>query len=258
MFSDAVIDDMNRLARFLSLDRTSGNGPTGEPTLLILLGNAILPTAEAAFQALQQGRVSRLLIAGGIGHSTELLYHAVQQHPRYQHIATAGRSEADVLGDIGVQFFGLLPEQMLLETGSTNCGDNAVQARRVLGQAGDVHTHILLTQDPLMQLRTDASFRHVWRDRPDITFTSWPVFTPQLERSGDGLRFAGFDNQHLWSLPRFASLLLGEIPRLRNAPGRYGPRGAGFIAKVEIPAEIEEIYTRLRPVLEADYGDRSF
>lgn len=258
MFSDAVIDDMNRLARFLSLDQTSGKGPSGQPTLLILLGNAILPTAEAAFQALMQGRVSRLLIAGGIGHSTELLYHAVQQHPRYQHIATAGRSEADVLGDIGVQCFDLLPEQMLLETGSTNCGDNAVQARRVLGQAGDVSAHILLTQDPLMQLRTDASFRHVWRDRPDITFTSWPVLIPQLERDGDGLRFAGCDNQSLWSLPRFASLLLGEIPRLRNAPGGYGPRGAGFIASVEIPAEIEETYARLLPVLEAGYGDRSF
>ncbi|WP_426785028.1 hypothetical protein ACP3TB_12950 [Rahnella variigena] len=59
-------------------------------------------------------------------------------------------------------------------------------------------------------------------------------------------------------MPRFVSLLLGEIPRLRNAPGGYGPRGAGFIAKVDIPAEIEEIYARLKPVLEADYGDRSF
>lgn len=258
MFSDAVINDINRLARFLSFDQTGGKGPAGTPSLLILLGNAILPTAEAAFEALAQGRVSRLLIAGGVGHSTQLLCQTVQAHPRYRHISTAGRSEADILNDIGVQCFGLSEDQILLESASTNCGDNAVQARRVLEAAGDTHTRITLTQDPLMQRRTDASFRHVWRDRPDITFTSWPTLIPQLERAGDGLRFAGGHQQGMWSLPRFASLLLGEIPRLRNAPGGYGPRGAGFIAEVDIPAEIEETYARLRPVLEADYGDRSF
>lgn len=258
MFSDSVIADINRLARFLSFDQTTGAGLSGTPSLLILLGNAILPTAEAAFQVLAQGKISHMLIAGGVGHSTDLLYHAVQAHPRYRHIATAGRSEAEVLNDIGVQCFGLAAEQILLETASTNCGDNALQARRVLDAAGDHPAHIILTQDPLMQRRTDASFRHVWRDRPDVTFLNWPVRVPQLERHDDGLRFAGVDNQSLWSLPRFMSLLLGEIPRLRNAPGGYGPQGAGFIAEVDIPAEIEATYARLRPALEAGYGDRSF
>ncbi|MBU9854293.1 YdcF family protein [Rahnella bonaserana] len=258
MFSDDVIEDMNRLAHFLAFDQTSGKGPEGEPSLMILLGNAILPTAEAAFQALAQGRISRLLIAGGIGHSTELLYQAVQTQMRYRHIPTSGRSEAEVLNDIGVQCCAAPQKKILLETASANCGDNALQARRVLDLAGDRSTHITLVQDPLMQLRTDASFRHVWRDRPDVTFLNWPVLVPQLEREGDGLRFAGEGHHSLWSLPRFVSLLLGEIPRLRNAPGGYGPRGAGFIAEVDIPAEIEEIYARLKPVLEADYGDRSF
>jgi len=163
-----------------------------------------------------------------------------------------------VLNDIGVQCCAAPRKQILLETASTNCGDNALQARRVLDLAGDRSTHITLGQDPLMQLRTDASFRHVWRDRPEVTFVNWPVLVPQLERDGSGLRFAGEGHHSLWSLPRFVSLLLGEIPRLRNAPGGYGPRGAGFIAEVDIPAEIEEIYARLKPVLEADYGDRSF
>ncbi|CAM3828166.1 YdcF family protein [Rahnella bruchi] len=258
MFTESVINDMNRLAYFLAFDQTSGKGPMGEPSLMILLGNAILPTAEAAFQAVVQGSVSRLLIAGGIGHSTDLLYQAVQTHPRYRHIHTSGRSEAEVLNDIAVQCCAVPQKQILLETGSTNCGDNALQARRVLDLVDDNYTHITLVQDPLMQLRTDASFRHVWRDRPEVIFLNWPVLVPQLEREGKGLRFAGEGNHSLWSLPRFVSLLLGEIPRLRNAPGGYGPRGAGFIAEVQIPAEIEEIYARLRPVLEADYGDRSF
>lgn len=258
MFTESVINDMNRLSHFLAFDQTSGKGPEGEPSLLILLGNAILPTAEAAFQALAQGRISRLLIAGGIGHSTELLYQAVQTHPRYRHIHTSGRSEAEVLNDIGVQCCAAPQKQILLETASTNCGDNALQARRVLDLVDENYSHITLVQDPLMQLRTDASFRHVWLDRPEVTFLNWPVLVPQLEREDEGLRFAGEGHHSLWTLPRFVSLLLGEIPRLRNAPGGYGPRGAGFIAEVEIPAEIEEIYARLRPVLEAGYGDRSF
>ena len=190
MFSDDVIQDMNRLACFLSFDQTNGRGITGKPSLLILLGNAILPTAEAVFQALAQGKVSQLLIAGGVGHSTDLLYQAVQAHPRYQHIATAGRSEAEILNDIGVQCFGISPEQILLETASTNCGDNALQARRVLDVAGDTHVHITLPQDPTLQFPTYPTFRSAWHERPDVTFVNRPASVPQLAREGEGTRFA--------------------------------------------------------------------
>src|SRR5471032_2443766 len=128
-FSDSQLADINQLAEFLALDQTGGATPNqmarSEPQLLILLGNAILPVAERAFAALADGAVEKILIAGGIGHSTDLLYQAVKNHPTYRVIATDGRSEAEILHDIAVAFFAVNPQQLLLETASTNCGDNA-------------------------------------------------------------------------------------------------------------------------------------
>uniref|UniRef100_A0A383VEQ5 Uncharacterized protein n=1 Tax=Tetradesmus obliquus TaxID=3088 RepID=A0A383VEQ5_TETOB len=53
------------------------------------------------------------------------------------------------------------------------------------------------------------------------------------------------DAQGLWGVERFLSLLLGEIPRLRDAPGGYGPRGSGFIDAVDIPQEVEAAWAWL-------------
>ncbi|MES4614605.1 MAG: YdcF family protein [Ewingella sp.] len=254
--------DINALAQFLAFDQTEGASPSElarfHAPLLILLGNAILPVAEGAFAALASGAVSKILIAGGIGHSTELLYQAVKNHPRYASIATKGRSEAEILQDIAINFFAIEPAKLLLETLSTNCGDNATQARRVLDLAGDGSSRIILTQDPLMQRRTDASFRKVWQDRPEVEFINWPTFVPQLDKLAEELQHAGETQHSLWSWPRFASLLLGEIPRLRNDPQGYGPRGKDFIAAVDISPELEEAYARLLPLLGESHGDRSF
>jgi hypothetical protein len=38
---------------------------------------------------------------------------------------------------------------------------------------------------------------------------------------------------------------MGEIPRLRNDEHGYGPRGAGYIAAVDIPLPVEAAYQRL-------------
>lgn len=48
--------------------------------------------------------------------------------------------------------------------------------------------------------------------------------------------------QGVWDVRRFISLLLGEIPRLRDDATGYGPQGKGFIDHVDIPAEVEEAH----------------
>ncbi|MBW7984580.1 YdcF family protein [Enterobacillus tribolii] len=262
-FSPRQISDINALAAFLACDQTGGSRPErlasqwheDAPGLAILLGNAVLETAERLFLAMENGLTCRLLIAGGIGHSTPLLYQAVAAHPQYHCIAVQGRPEADILRDIAVNFWRIAPQRILIENVSTNCGDNAIQAARVLrGQALTAH-HILLVQDPLMQRRSDASFRQVWRDFPAVRFTNWPTFVPRIDDGGNG--WADPALHGLWSWPRFISLLLGEIPRLRDAPGGYGPRGAGFIAHVDIPDAVEQAYRRLNADFGQAFGDRA-
>ncbi len=262
MFSVTQAADINLLASFLSFDQTRNASPqqlagNGKADLLILLGNAVLITAERAFQA-AAGVAPTMLIAGGVGHATGLLRQAVKQHHLYHGVATAGRSEAEILRDIATGFFGLDGEHILLENQSANCGDNALRARQVLDAAGERPRTVILTQDPLMQRRTDASFRLVWQDSPDVRFINWPTLVPRVAANGGDVALAWGDRETAasWPLPRFISLLLGEIPRLRDAPGGYGPAGAGFIAHVDIPPRIEAAYARLGPVLAAQYGDR--
>ncbi|WP_413726690.1 YdcF family protein [Sodalis sp. RH16] len=261
MFSAAQAADVNLLASFLSCDQTLDATPQrlagrGKADLLVLLGNAVLITAERVFQAACAGVAPKILIAGGVGHATELLYRAVRQHPLYHDIATAGRSEAEILRDIGRRFFGLADDRILLETQSANCGDNALRARQVLTAAGEQPHTVILTQDPLMQRRTDASFRKVWQDSPDVRFINWPTLIPRFEVNAGQVAWGNRECAESWPLPRFVSLLLGEIPRLRDAPGGYGPAGAGFIAHVDIPPHVEAAYARLAPALRTEFGDR--
>ena len=49
-----------------------------------------------------------------------------------------------------------------------------------------------------------------------------------------------------WTLDRFRDLALGEISRLTDDAHGYGPRGAGFIAHVDIPADVVAATARLR------------
>lgn len=49
--------------------------------------------------------------------------------------------------------------------------------------------------------------------------------------------------QGVWDVERYLSLLLGEIPRLRD--DGYGPAGKNFIDHVDIPASAEAAWDRL-------------
>ena len=117
-------------------------------------------------------------------------------------------------------------DDVLLETASTNCGNNVTRARDLAVRHDlDVHT-VALVQDPTMQRRMDAVFRLVW---PDAVAINCPA--P--------------DGRDIWPRDRWSSLVMGEVPRLRDDSEGYGPRGRGFLAHVDVPAEVEIAYTNL-------------
>lgn len=63
----------------------------------------------------------------------------------------------------------------------------------------------------------------------------------QEERVGKSLS----QRQGVWEVDRYLSLLLGEIPRLRDDGSGYGPKGKNFIDHVDIPSEVERAWARL-------------
>lgn len=240
-WTDADIAMLNRVAAYLALDTFSPTPAYGADTLVVLAGNAVLATADGAF-ALARARHLPLLISGGIGHATPYLMDAIAAHPAYRAVAGRDRAEADALGRIASDFWQIPQDRILIENTSTNCGENADFSLRRLAESGLAPRRIVLIQDPLMQRRSDASFRRAGRGR-DIDIVNWPVLSPRLMRSATGPAYT--EGSAPWPIERFVSLILGEIPRLRDDATGYGPRGRGFIAHVDIPPAVEEAHAFL-------------
>lgn len=240
------ITAINTVARFLALNDLGEHDKHKPATfdLVILAGNALLWTLEGAVKKARTTGVP-LLISGGIGHSTHLLAAAVDAHPVYRKALASQTSEARLLGDIAAMFLGLDQSRLLLEDTSTNCGENGHFSRRLLEEGRLTPASILLVQDPLMQRRTDASFRQAWVDKSCPTFINWPVQVPRIGYRNDKIDYLQSPNSRKWTPERFMSLLTGEIQRLTDDENGYGPRGKGFLPHVEIPDEVEAAWRHI-------------
>ncbi|KMK09181.1 hypothetical protein ABW07_07890 [Pluralibacter gergoviae] len=240
--TDTTLRAANRLGQWLA--QRDPDSDLSEAGLVILAGNAVIPTIDAACRLAADGR--ELLISGGIGHSTTYLYDAVARHPRYCAIDTAGRPEAAILADIAHRFWGVPRSRILVEDRSTNCGENARFSLALMAERGLSPGAAAVVQDPTMQRRTIATFSRAQRESGVPTrWLSHPGFAPELLRSGESVPFAP-PGDGAWSVERYLSLLLGELPRLRDDAGGYGPRGRDFIVHVEIPEEIDMAWRSLR------------
>lgn len=260
-----TIADINLLSEFLSdlqPDRT-----TKTPVdFIVICASAVLHTAEVLFKTLQESwpLTKALVLCGGIGHSTELLYESVRAHPKFSRIAdeVQGLPEAKVLERILDEFYDRSQItkqgcQILIESQSTNCGQNASFSRKVLDEAGfRAPANCIIIQDPTMMLRTRASFEKAYEDvLPPVFVLSCPVFVPQVRLSPSGeleycdhpsSRGESVPSSQLWSQTRFLDLIMGEIPRLRDDQNGYGPRGRDFIPHVDVPSPVEAAWSRLQ------------
>ncbi|WP_025885358.1 YdcF family protein [Asaia prunellae] len=223
----------DRIAAFLAL--TSVDDAPNRIDLICLAGNGVLACVDHAAR-LARHHGCLLLITGGVGHSTAPLMAALATRLNCALSTLAGLSEAELVARLIIADALVAPDQIILETRSTNTGENAAFTRDTLDERGLTPHNVVLIQDPLLQRRTEATFRHVWRDTQTRFFSS-PPFVPRL---GDT------QTTEAWADERYLSLLLGEIPRLRDDAQGYGPKGQGFIGHVEIPDFIGADYAILK------------
>ncbi|WP_160688080.1 YdcF family protein [Clostridium sp. C2-6-12] len=213
--------------------------------ILVLLGNSITHTIKCASYAYENNLCDRILINGGIGHSTEILRHQVRKDERYNYIQVDNRAEADIFFDIITKIYKVPENKIIVENQSTNCGDNALKAVKLLSELQISYNSLLLIQDPTMQLRTHASFKkHIKNEK--VKIINYAPFIPEVD---DDLKLINRDVEGIWEEKRFLELIMGEIPRLKDDVNGYGPCGKNFIAHVEVPSEIEEYYNRLKVLI---------
>ena len=241
---ESVLAAANRLGGWLAQNDFSADPGHQDTQLIVMAGNAVIPTIDAACR-LASTSGGLLLISGGIGHSTNFLYQAVAQHSRYGVLSVEGQPEAQLLAEIAHRFWHIPRERIVVEEQSTNCGENAWFTRRKLEEKGIYVQRATVVQDPTMQRRTMATFARVWQDVADApNWLSYPGYSPVLVNSDNGI---GWEHpvEGLWPVERYLSLMMGELPRLRDDAQGYGPRGKDFIAHVDIPNEIEVAWQRL-------------
>ena len=242
LLNDNTLRAANRIGQWLAC--RDPDAALSEAELVILAGNAVIPTIDAACRLAAEGR--ELLISGGIGHSTTYLYDAVARHPRYCAIDTPGRAEAAILADIAQRFWGVPRSRILIEDRSSNCGENARFSLALMGERALTPAAAVVVQDPTMQRRTMATFARAQQESgAQIRWLSHPGFAPELRWAGNHAAFAA-PGEGAWPVARYLSLLLGELPRLRDDEQGYGPRGLDFIVHVDIPDEIEAAWRCLR------------
>lgn len=112
--------------------------------------------ARRAAQLYFQGYAPRVLFSGGLGRNTRAMW---------------TRSEAEHFREVAVAE-GVPESAILLETQSTNTGENLVFSRRVLVEAGLEHSRIIGVHKPYMERRLLAAFPVYWPEA-EAQVTSW-------------------------------------------------------------------------------------
>lgn len=205
--------------------------------VMVLFGGSILCGGDVLAGAMREGVARHYAIVGGEGHTTQALRDRMRAWlPGWD---TAGLPEARLFAGYLRRRYGLTPD--LLECESTNCGNNITNLLALLRARGIAARSFILTQDASMQRRMDAGLR---KHAPGAAIVNYAAYAAQVVSENGELRYAR-DIPGMWPVARYRSLLMGEIPRLRDDAAGYGPNGRGFIAHVEIPAQVDEAFARL-------------
>lgn len=181
--------------------------------LILVLGSNDVRVAEHAAKLYHQGLAPTLLFSGGLGRFTQ----GVFRH-------TEAETFAALAKEAGV------PEQaILLETHSTNSGENVHYSHQVLAQHTLVAKRILLVQKPYMERRAYATFMQ-----------QWPDAIEHLQVTSSAGCFFDYLTSELTS-DFVLNAMLGDFERIRDYPA------LGFQIAQPIPEQVTQAYQALLP-----------
>ncbi|WP_086313461.1 hypothetical protein A5821_000966 [Enterococcus sp. 7F3_DIV0205] len=213
---------------------------TGTYDLAILAGNSLPYLANELIDLYKQKKVSACLLVGGIGHATPFL----RKNFKDMGINVSDTSETEMYLEYFKEKYSLDTSSFLTETTSTNSGENALFSLNTVKSMGITPKKVLLLEDPILQRRIKATFKKEWQET-DTVFTNYVPIVPYVTAINETISFEDPKLNGLWSKEYFLSLVLGEIPRLRNDEYGYGPKGRDYIGEVMIPQDVSLAYDML-------------
>jgi uncharacterized SAM-binding protein YcdF (DUF218 family) len=176
---------------------------------IIVLGSHDTRVAERAAEVFLEGWAPLLVCSGHLGALTR---------------TTWTRPEAEVFADVAVAR-GVPRDRILVESRSTNTGENVDFSRRLLAERGLTPREAIAVQKPYMERRTLATFARRWPEL-DVRVTS-----PRIE-------FDAYATDEIRK-DDVIHIMVGDLQRLIV----YGQKG--WSAPQDVPPEVIAAYERL-------------
>ena len=168
--------------------------------------------AERAAQLMIDGLGESLVFSGGVGKLTQGMF---------------DKPEAEIFADIAKKM-GVPSEKIIMETKSTNTGENIRFTYSLLNDRKIEADTILLVQKPYMERRTYATFRKQWPNQGAIILVTSPQISYEEYMEGGGI-----------SKNHILNVMVGDMQRIREYPQR------GFQIEQDIPDDVWRAYEEL-------------
>ncbi|ELO1825863.1 YdcF family protein [Vibrio cholerae] len=182
--------------------------------LILVLGSNDVRVAEHAAKLYHQGLAPYVLFSGGFGRFTQGVFN---------------HSEAETFAAIAKDA-GVPEHAILLETQSTNSGENLHFSHQLLVQQALPAKRILLVQKPYMERRAYATFMQ-----------QWPESVESVQVSSPAGSFFDYLTSELTS-DFVLNAMLGDFERIRDYPA------LGFQITQPIPEPVMQAYQALLPL----------
>ena len=176
---------------------------------IFVLGSHDTRVAEHAADLFLQGYAPYIIFSGGFGRLTK---------------DTFQKTEAEIFADIAIRR-GIPLEKILIESKSTNTGENIEFTKKLLKEKGLDFNSFILVQKPYMERRTFATFKKVWMEKNFI------VTSPRIS-------FDDYYNDQI-SRDRVINVIVGDLQRIKI----YSR--LGFQIFQEIPNDVWNAYEKL-------------
>jgi len=185
--------------------------------VIIVLGSHDTRVAERGAEVFLGGWAPLIVFSGNLGALTSGMWQ---------------RPEAEIFAEVAVSK-GVPRDRILMESRSTNTGENVDFSRALLEKAGIRPRRVIAVQKPYMERRTWATFRKRW---PEVEVV---VTSPQLD-------FDAYPNREI-TRDDVIHIMVGDLQRIVL----YGEKG--WQVPQEVPAHVREAYLGL---IEAGYTGR--
>lgn len=191
------------------------NQPLEKCDLIIGCGCSDLNIPIKCANLLKQGYGSKILFAGGLGKQTEGFFE---------------KTEAEIYKDIAMQN-GIRPDDIIIETKSSNTGDNFRFAEEILNNQGIKYDKVAIVHRSFDERRTLSCAQSILKNKhliitsPDITFDEF---------------FDTLDNKPYQDIISEISVIVGDIQRIIIYP-QFGWQLENYV-----PEKIKKDYFYLK------------